>query len=381
MENLFEDIKRSRSTHEESGSLNHLPKEVLIRILSMLPIHSESMAQCRCVCKTWRTLINDPLLAHLSNPVPVIIIHKHSPIRDFLYFLDLPSLQQEEAKSLTAKEIRIPAMLCHFDLRASCNGLLCLREYFKDSSLHVCNPFTRDYIQLPESAGDVKRRIPIISFGFDPKTMEYKVCRITKVAQSRESEVQILTIGRGTWRFLRKLPYWFRQEAITPYVNGRLHWITSNGGLISLDLETEEFIDIPTPDWSYQTWDRAMRPVVFQNRLSIMVEVRLLGEWRLWIMDEYGKKESWREAFRFRKELILESRIRNIYRAPSVDVRVVGIMENGEVLLEYCDARWQYLVLYDPISETSKRFIVDGLPANVYGKAVVHMASPSGIPR
>lgn len=67
----------------------------------------------------------------------------------------------------------------------SCNGLLCLSSYLDKNPVLVCNPITREYINIPATHTDQQQerlQLAVASgLGFSLKSNQYKLLRIFDV--------------------------------------------------------------------------------------------------------------------------------------------------------------------------------------------------------
>ncbi|KAK8711829.1 hypothetical protein V6N13_147090 [Hibiscus sabdariffa] len=160
---------------------------------------------------------------------------------------------------MITKRLSMPPIL-NFHLVSSCDGFLCLRATYPSFQRCIYNPFTRDYIDLPK----LSHRAGNLEFGFDATTKKYKVVEISlkrttrrgfrrgrqitaASSSSSESVVHVLTVSSPTWRNLGSLPFHFMWQNSQVLVNGKLHWIATEH-IMSFDLATEEFKEVPMPD-------------------------------------------------------------------------------------------------------------------------------------
>ncbi|KAK8591936.1 hypothetical protein V6N13_062530 [Hibiscus sabdariffa] len=99
-------LPKRRKTKQPKTGMQALPNEIIVDILSRLPI--TSLVQFKFVCKGWRALAQDPLLAAdmqrscttlAANPC--LILHCDLPIRNHLYFVDLSPHNQDRDKVFT----------------------------------------------------------------------------------------------------------------------------------------------------------------------------------------------------------------------------------------------------------------------------------------
>jgi hypothetical protein len=180
MELVFEkegERKRRKVDDEEhpESRLESLPREIILDILSGLPI--SSLVQFKSVCRAWRKLARDPDLVNIhstrmAESNPCLIFHCDNPIRNQLYFVELPACDDKKEK---VKMFDVPfwAAMSEFDVVGSCNGLLCLSDALYNDALYIYNPFSRKYQELPKSMQYLHQEL-VFGFGFHPTTMEYK---------------------------------------------------------------------------------------------------------------------------------------------------------------------------------------------------------------
>ncbi|KAJ9169984.1 hypothetical protein P3X46_018121 [Hevea brasiliensis] len=394
--------RRMRSNLEDdppTTGMEHLPHEIIHDILSRLPI--SSLVQFKCVCRTWRALAQDPHLVkfHLSattNSDPCLILHCDFPIRNQLYFVDFAALPDQGKDKV--KRINAPfwPIMPEFDVVGSCNGLLCLADSLYNDAVYVYNPFTRKHIELPKSLKYPDQEV-VFGFGFHPKTEQYKVVKIVYYRNSHsgyprarrlvypQSEVQILTLGSPKWRSLGKIPFQLVRRPSEALVNGRLHWVSRHRRynparlLVSLDLADEQFREVPKPD-SGSLSRRNYHLAVLRGCLSAAVYCSY-GRLEIWVMKEYNVKESWVKEYSIgtympkglKQNLDRPSKIWKSALNGRV-VRVLGLLQNGEVLLEY---KSRVLVTYDPNLGKFKDLTLQGTPK--WFQTVVHVGSLSWI--
>ncbi|XVF81511.1 hypothetical protein PTKIN_Ptkin15bG0161200 [Pterospermum kingtungense] len=365
--------------------MDRLPQDVIVDILSRLPI--TTLVQSKSVCRAWRRIIQGSLLAskHLSHTAendPCIIFQSHWPIQNQYYFVDF-SAWNEGNKTL--KKISVSTM--HNNLVGSCNGLLC---FSNASRVHICNPFTKDSIELPKLPRD-PGEVGNLGFGFSPTTMEYKLVEIVykrkrprfspsvAASNSFQAEVRVLTLGDTNWRTLGMVPYRFIRQHSQAMVSGRLHWISQPGKyatdsqFISFDLTSEQFQEVPKPD--SVSLDRAFYELlVLEGHLSAAAS-DTSGGLEIWVMKEYNVKESWTKEVYIGGYLPRELRRINARALLSRSIfRAVCRFRNGRILLEH---RSKALVIYDPVHETFEDVMFEGAP--VWFKMVVHVGSLTSI--
>ncbi|XVE78350.1 hypothetical protein DITRI_Ditri13aG0137900 [Diplodiscus trichospermus] len=386
--------------------MERLPQEIVIDILSRLPI--PSLLQSKSVCRAWHSLIRDPVLVnkhfrHMVENDPSFILKSNHPIQNQLYLGDFAA-DQNDGNVITRK-LPMPPLL-NFRLVSSCNGLLCLRASSRSFGLCVYNPFTRDYTELPKLT-KYPSHVGVLGFGFDPTTNKYKVVQIScdqrrigrpfhviarsallqtqAATTSIESSVHILTVGSPAWRNLGSLPFrcmWQRSQVL---VNGKLHWVSYPDRqkateliITSFDLATEQFQDVPRPDCINLT-RRFDQLVVLRGCLAAVSYHDDNEQLEIWVMKEYGLNESWVKEFSIGTYIpqILQQNGHESFNNPRFYfpkrcIRVLCLLRSGEILLEH---REKALVVYDPRCGTFKdlQLTFQGIPKSF--KVVVHVAS------
>ncbi|KAL4555377.1 hypothetical protein LXL04_037995 [Taraxacum kok-saghyz] len=397
--------------HGEGFGLATLPRDVLLDILTRLPI--SSLIQFRLVCRSWNLLSIDPELSRLHHAAvakddPTLLFHCDYPIRNQLSFVELSSGgasddddDDDDDDDKIVRKISTPfcSSMPEFNVVGSCNGLLCLSDSLFGEPVYVFNPFSRDYLELPKSKQFQEQEV-MFGFGFHPITNEYKVVKIVyyrnwqgkrrAIPKSRnypKSEVQILTISNQTnknqWRSLGKVPYQLdRQATEVPVVNGRIHWLSRPGriagvlgrAIISFDLKDEQFKVVAKP--THVTVNRSnIHLAVIKECLAAVISCGY-GKLEIWIMKEYDSNESW----------VKEFVIHGVYptKLPTHDyhyrigrraltgrmVRVLCVLKNGEILLEY---RGGSLVRYDPKWKEFKDIVFPNMPKLF--QTIVHLGT------
>ncbi|KAK8674287.1 hypothetical protein V6N13_112581 [Hibiscus sabdariffa] len=392
--------QNDQQQQQQPTVMETLPNEIIVDILSRLPI--TSLVQFKFVCRRWRALAQDPVLADMllslkadGNDDPCLILHGDFPIRNLLYFLDLSVHNQDKEK---VKRLYVPfqATMPEFDVVGSCNGLLCLSDSLYNDALYVHNPFTMDFMELPKSRQYPDQEL-VFGFGFHPKTKEYKVVKIVYYRNTSnysygrarrtvypQSDVQIFTLGTSSWRSLGKVSYQFVRRPSEALVCGRLHWVSRPRRyhparrIISFDLADEQFREVPKPDCGGLNKCN-FHLSVLRGRLAVAVYGNY-GKLEIWVLKCYNEKESWAKEFtigaympKCLKLNLDRHRPMKIWKNNGSNgkvVRVLCLLENGEVLLEYKN---RVLVSYDPKKGKFRDLVFQGIPN--WFQTVVHTGS------
>ena len=116
-------------------------------------------------------------------------------------------------------------------LVGSCNGFLCTSNAVQFDPVYIGNIFTRNHIELPKASWHQEQE-SALGFGFSPTTLEYRVIRVVyyHIHHEREwdehSDVQIYTIGKGSWRSLGYIRWRLDLRPSEALLNGNLHYVT-----------------------------------------------------------------------------------------------------------------------------------------------------------
>ncbi|KAK9285587.1 hypothetical protein L1049_024782 [Liquidambar formosana] len=198
-------------------------------------------------------------------------------------------------------------------------------------------------------------------FGFHPGSDEYKVVRIVeyesvvynynldKFEPSLDQSVEVFTLGGDDWKPKRKNPFWLRMQPCEASVNGALHWFAQAKLfyaqiIVGFDLLDEVFRQIPIPHWSLNESNSIL--MVLGGCLSVVV---YSGNYLdIWLMKEYGVKESWTKEITIRPDILMDG-----------NYRPLCILKNGKILLEYANRQ---LLSYDPETKNYKKIKIDKLP-------------------
>lgn len=383
--------------HQPRTEMDSLPREIALDILSRLPI--TSIIQSRFVCRAWHTSSLDQNLAylHLSEAVkrdPFLLFHCDYPIRNQLYFVEFADDDKGKMRRISTP---FSASMSEFNVVGSCNGILCLSDSLYKDAVYIYNPFTRDYKELPKTRQYEDQEV-VYGFGFHPGTNEYKVVKIVyhwnflntgswhtrriRIPGHSKSEILVFSFRSNTWRSIGKVPYQIeRRSSQALFTNGRLHWLTRSmyknvRGLliICFDIADEQFHEVPRPDFSVQN-GLNYHLTLLRGCLSAVVCSH--GELEIWVMKEYNVKESWIKEFRMGAYLpeLLQQKLQRPFRIwgntfNRLAVRVLCILKNGEILVEYKVGR---LALYDPGSGRYKDLTFKGMP-NMF-QTVAHIGS------
>ncbi|KAK8575477.1 hypothetical protein V6N12_063149 [Hibiscus sabdariffa] len=279
--------------------------DLIADILSRLPV--KHLLCLRTVSKLWRSLIDDPdfINLHLSRSLRTRTNHTLILKNTDLHATDLSSLAP-------FAKLEHPLMSYNHgvEILGSCNGLLCIRNIVEDMA--IWNPSTRKYQVLPYLGSC---RGYVCGFGHDPIKDDYKVVKIIQLdrvdaAKPLETEVKVCSLKRNRWRKIQGILSSF-PRANGVFAGGALHWVFTQkidllvkNLIFALDLAAESFNEVPQPEY---------KDDIFQLNIGVLggclcvVANHRDARVDLWVMKEYGVKESWTVLFSLAREDVHKS--------------------------------------------------------------------------
>ncbi|PQM40525.1 F-box/kelch-repeat protein [Prunus yedoensis var. nudiflora] len=333
--------------------ITDVPKSVLEDVIIKLP--TKSIIMCKSVCKTWYSLISDPAFARLhfaqAEAYPMVRPMDRRSVSRNLFLVELEDSSGFDLKDHDCNRSRVHMNLskykfplCHaeqllnyhnvmpsheterevhmkitqiddnnkkmdfsdtiaymkqyddnkYNLVNSCNGLLCLSDFFMNRPAAVCNPITGEFINLPHGPKHAKAMTLIGSgLGFSPRTNLYKVVRILKEqTPDRNKVAEIHTLGTGSWKSVGTAPCSDSELSFPTCVKGMLYWFChgrTGCSVISFDLDTEEFQSVPSlPFW------KGGRDVSMGDLGGSLCLCKTLSyKINAWVMDDSGPQKLW----------------------------------------------------------------------------------------
>ncbi|XP_048433557.1 F-box/kelch-repeat protein At3g23880-like [Pyrus x bretschneideri] len=320
-----------------------LPQEITHDILFRLPI--KSLIQCTSVCKPWRSMIINQsfIQSHLRRKIS---FHKRNDIHLFLVHSVsghlITSVRTHRHRTVVSK-IRQEVFSVHYDnqdfdknfeiefpsalkkklkneiLRVIgiCNGLVCFADDMAcyGNSFIIWNPFIRKSVTLPNPGitFPMYNSIPnyggfdaAIGFGYDAMTSDYKVVRVATPKNKLQGPTmaEVYSLATGSWRSLGSVApqcaIYGREKQL--FFNGALHWPAvsrerDDHFILTFDLGNELFYKMSMPSsviWSYilglllsVSGDKKFVTLFVMNADSKDSYLEI------WVMKEYGVKESW----------------------------------------------------------------------------------------
>ncbi|XP_047326008.1 F-box protein CPR1-like [Impatiens glandulifera] len=329
-------------------SIGQLPNNILVDILSRLPI--KSVIRCRCVCKSFLFAISqDPEFRplHLSRSPPELILSRYT---EQLFLVDDYD-DNEEPRYHQLNLLRFEGSYNYYlEALNSTRGLLCVHIPYSCRPLCVFNPFTLEYTLIPpplDLIGTTTKYFLLnFGFGYSPITDKYKALAIVQYKKTEYCTITttttftaIYTVGSpssSSWRRIQEdAPDVFFDKSPT-YLNGSLYWIVTKKChyyILSFDFDNEKFGEIAMPppfDTVREKWfdPPEANLSVFEGLLSVCV---LTDRRRvdLWVMkDCMDVNKSWY------KELVVETVPDHVWSWGAFPLKYVN-KDKEEVLLDF----------------------------------------------
>nr|KAJ0189127.1 hypothetical protein LSAT_V11C800398740 [Lactuca sativa] len=281
---------------------------------------AKQLAQMRCICKDWNALLSKSsfVKSHLHHSIQnnddIFLLFKWG------HFLGCNPFIARPVHSLAIKPTNFIKLPVNFQSKnsfkyrnviGSVNGLICFSYNLYDGGyvVHIWNPSLSAVLTLPPCSSRSRNSETILfRFGYDPKTDDYKVVKITCLSNPRriEPQVEVYSMRKGSWELIsQSFPSHItiimdHDDVCVDGHNGHLHWFGSTGlewkpeTILAFDLGVETFSEIPPPPDSLLHHHGHCFSVlgVLGGKFCLMSSVRD-GKCEVWVMDEYGVAESW----------------------------------------------------------------------------------------
>ncbi|CAL2254795.1 unnamed protein product [Prunus armeniaca] len=375
------------------------PEEIIQEILIRLSV--KSLIKCTSVCKAWRSMIINQSFIHArlnptvdfanQNDIDLLLLHiiscdssstfGHktivSEIKDEVHCVHYDN-QAFDVYSKIEFPIAPKQELCnsHFRVVGTCSGLICLADDILryGYNFFIWNPAIRKLVTLPRPGVTFRTHggyDASIGFGFDAMTNDYKVVRIVTLQHEDEGPTvaEVYSLATGTWRSLGCVSPACGTDgaASTAFVNGILHWpVVSDGDgcyfILTFDLGKVVFGKIPMPKIIRWNPKWGLQLSVSENRKSVALFMRdnsckdFMMDNRcedsvldIWVMKEYGRKESWTKLITLGPQ-----------GPERLLPRALCFSKSGEVLLLLTKEGRRELVSLDLVSKQFKNLGISG---------------------
>ncbi|WOG94801.1 hypothetical protein DCAR_0314098 [Daucus carota subsp. sativus] len=248
-----------------TSSTNYLPEELVIRILSSLPV--KYVLRCRPVCKLWLSITSDPefIRTHLkfSKQRPSVLAEAEVYDMQNSSYKIVSMISNSFEDSVNVPQPWPYSAPDHGS--SSCNGLVCLSS---NDYMYIWNPATRQGKNLPwPKIPKYNAFLVCTGFYFDSVSDDYKILRLlffyphfgARGSRSR-LRVEIYSTKSDSWSEIQveeadiSFVYFDRNRGgVTsgPVIKGVLY-MNGNGVLISFRLNKRVLKIVPLPS-NYRT--------------------------------------------------------------------------------------------------------------------------------
>ncbi|CAK9144929.1 unnamed protein product [Ilex paraguariensis] len=283
-----------------------LPEDVVIEILSRLPV--KSLLRFKCVCKHWYTRTKKPsfIREHFNqeNNQARLLVHHYDFDTDTYVVALFPDKTLKGMPSIHEEIDYLhipPAMETGI---GSIDGLFFLHNGL-DDNMALWNPATREFRLLPAPHSILPPYFSTIwhtfGYGLDNLANIYKFIWIRSFWDEQMDNpypsfvVAIYTLGSDSWRYLDPLELPNRaihSSLCATYVNGAYYWLSSENGenhsVLSLNMTSEVFREIQGPDHRKKTW---VNLTLYNNGIALFLcqtDMVLQFIIDIWVMKEEG---------------------------------------------------------------------------------------------
>ncbi|KAK6929011.1 F-box domain [Dillenia turbinata] len=296
-----------------------LSKDILFEILLRLPI--KTIVRMKCVNRSWRTLIQDPLFveSHLERTKqvksPSILVASSKNSKDeslLIYPWENPCQSIEVFPHLRPHNGKL-------DIIGTCDGIVLVRDtiniWEQEVAMFLWNPSINDLFRIPTPKN---RPLRILGFGQRRKMLEVNT----------------------RWLVL---------------ANGSSHcvvWHRPSGSLVVLSFnwadEVFQITEFPS-DFHYE-----LISTHFELHGHLAFALIKVSELEIWVMEKFGGVGSLRKAYSFALLLLPTAATATHELIPMP----IGLTESGFILFNGCNGTWFW---YDPNSNEVKLFGDDQL--------------------
>ncbi|KAL8542057.1 hypothetical protein ACS0TY_003064 [Phlomoides rotata] len=187
-------------------------------------------------------------------------------------------------------------------LVGSCNGLVCVS--FSSNSLILWNPTTSKSKMLPDSGTvlDFEHYGISYAFGYDELHDDYKVVEFLGFVGETgiyDIQVKVYSMRTNSWKILSNWPGGDTFGGSGKFLNGAIHWSVcdfdrlANWAIVSYNLSTDTFVELPLPNLGD---DVRVEVAIIRGSLAVYCEHNVYMD--IWVMKEYGTRESWTKVVR-----------------------------------------------------------------------------------
>ncbi|KAL6538221.1 hypothetical protein OROGR_012209 [Orobanche gracilis] len=310
--------------------MSFLPEEIIIEIFWRLP--TKTLLRFRSVSRSWRSLIDSRQFIQLH------LQHSFRSDSNITLLVDSSQIYYVDLDSFNLLQIG-DTQIEPYSIIGSCDGLVLLTP--RSGDIALWNPSIRKLRKLPAQPPIPEHFLnfeyvqAIFAFGYDSNHDDYKVVRVVQTTVCGDSnsfltEATIYSLKVNCWKKANDFPYLLPRQSSRwgVYLNGALHTVADHGPktkvIMAFDLGKEEHYKLPMPE-AHTTAHSLASVEVMRGCLAAVVPWKK-NSTEIWLMKEYGVKESWMKLLRFQPPI----------SKPCIDLQPLAYSKSGEeVLLNY----------------------------------------------
>ncbi|CAN6294567.1 unnamed protein product [Urochloa humidicola] len=299
---------------EKRNTAATLTDELLIEILCRLPVRS--MCRFKCVSRSWRKLISDPINRKKLPHTLAGFFHRSWNGERFPSSAHhFTNVTGKGAPFIFPSFSFLPVPSDDVVLLDSCNGLLLCRCFehgphegdgFPPFHYAVCNPATEKCVMLPDgswASGEARTA----RLGFDPAVsshfhvVEYVVdeCECVTGVKIYSSKTKSWSLKESEWGDDVML----YDRARSVFLKGFMHMLTYAVGIVVVDMEGKTWRTIPVPsECDFGCIHQSQGRLYFIN-----VDETDASKLSVWILEDHGTHE-WTLKHSVRELLLFQQR-------------------------------------------------------------------------
>ncbi|XP_058742023.1 F-box/kelch-repeat protein At3g06240-like [Vicia villosa] len=307
--------KKKKSVKRVKRVNVNLPQELVEDILLRLPV--KTLLCCRCVCKSWLSLIFDNNFAtshfQLASTHRRVFINRSA--RKSLPVDGDAWLQDDSAYA--SSNLDFISYQSYVGIMGSCRGFLFLHG---DIDFYLWNPSTGAHKQIPASpiTHDNDGYELLSGFAYDQSTDDYLIVSLFCKCDGA-IKLMIFSLRANKWKPMEVASHlpdittavWDCVPKSGLSLNGSIHWIVYNeetfkNVIIAFDIKEIAMLEIPLPDDFISICSN------FSIHYDLIEVGGLIGAWmhdlntvKIYVMQEYGVHSSWTKIIQFSADPVL----------------------------------------------------------------------------
>ncbi|KAK4796614.1 hypothetical protein SAY86_028940 [Trapa natans] len=278
-----------------------LSEEIILEILARLP--AKSLFRAKAVCKLWNKLIFQEYFVKLfnglsiRNPMVLMEVSYSSKSTDSIWLY---------VDNHAATRLSLDFLNERVRVRASSNGLLCCSSKQYKDKYFVCNPVTREYIELPTRIENPfttfypPREATLVGLVNDLSESKFSVVLAGYQKTSRDvfDESFLCSVfdsESGRWRefvSVQNDEFSHINKNQVVFINGAFHWLTRNQQeLLVLDLNNNHWRKMTLPNEVGKGHIISVYLLECDGFLSVIQMSKKFM--KIWLLKNFDREEHW----------------------------------------------------------------------------------------